>query len=260
MDVGLELRQARERHGISLQQLSNTTKISPRVLQAIDAGDEDRLPARVFTRAFVKTYALEVGLDPEDTMRRYLAQFEKPAPPDAGAAQRSPESSPLASAASIDQRLPGRILRGRFGTAAVLLLVAAAIFGLTNLRHANKPSSAADLRQSAVAMQGLVPATTSPAVVGTSGIARDVGILHIAIAPTGPCWVQATAGDNRLFGELLSARDRRVIDEAETTLRIGDPATFAFTINGKPAYIAAAPGRAVTVHITGANYGQFLKR
>src|SRR5690349_22561581 len=82
MDVGLELRQARERRGLSLQQLSHTTKISPRVLQAIEAADEDRLPAPVFTRSFVKTYAKEVSLDPDDTMRRYFEQLMPPAPVD----------------------------------------------------------------------------------------------------------------------------------------------------------------------------------
>ena len=79
MDVGHELRQARERREISLQHLSRITKISPRVLQVLEAGDETRLPARVFTRSFVRTYALEVGLDPDDTVRRYFEQFEDPA-------------------------------------------------------------------------------------------------------------------------------------------------------------------------------------
>ena len=79
MDVGLELRQARERRGLSLQRLSSTTKISPRVLQAIETCDERQLPAWVFTHSFVKCYATEVGLDPEDTVHRYLDQFAQPA-------------------------------------------------------------------------------------------------------------------------------------------------------------------------------------
>src|SRR5947209_19815378 len=78
MDVGLELRLTRERQGISLQHLSNVTKISPRVLQAIEAAEEVHLPAPVFTRAFVKSYAREVGLDPAEMASRYLAQFDPP--------------------------------------------------------------------------------------------------------------------------------------------------------------------------------------
>src|SRR5207245_8599281 len=36
------------------------------------------LPAPVFTRAFVKSYAREVGLDPAEMASRYLAQFDPP--------------------------------------------------------------------------------------------------------------------------------------------------------------------------------------
>src|SRR5688500_6935751 len=78
MDVGFELRQARERRGITLHELSNITKISPRVLKAIETCDESGLPATVYTRAFVKTYVKETGLDPEDTVRRYVVQFDPP--------------------------------------------------------------------------------------------------------------------------------------------------------------------------------------
>jgi cytoskeleton protein RodZ len=262
MDVGLELRQARERRGISLQQLSHATKISPRVLQAIDAGDEDRLPAPVFTRAFVKTYAVEVGLDPNETLQRYLEQFVKPLSSDAaGEAQREPESSPAALAA-IPWRSAGHVLQGRFGTTAVLVLVAVTILALVARRHPGPPSDVADVRPPAVAPTGIVPSNTSQATVGTSGTApADAGVLHLAIAPTGLCWVQATVGDDQVFGKLLNAGDRRAIDaSSDVTLRVGDPATFAFTINGEPARVPGAPGQAVTVHITGNNYTQFLQR
>src|SRR5215471_3607056 len=95
MDVGLELRQARERRGLSLQQVSKITKISVPVLQAIEAADDARLPAPVFTRSFVKTYAAEVGLDRDDTLRRYLEQFESAeSPNDAGAAAQPVASTP----------------------------------------------------------------------------------------------------------------------------------------------------------------------
>src|SRR3954467_9300222 len=82
MDVGIELRAARERRGLSLGHISHTTKISLPVLQAIEAADERRLPAKVFTRSFVKTYAALVGLDPDETTRRYLEQLTPPPPAD----------------------------------------------------------------------------------------------------------------------------------------------------------------------------------
>ena len=48
--------------------------------------------------------------------------------------------------------------------------------------------------------------------------------------------MQATTGGNRLFAGLLNPGERRSVDAtSQVTLRIGDPAACAFTINGKPA-------------------------
>ena len=121
MDVGLELRQARERRGWSLLQLSRITKISPRVLEAIETCDDTVLPAPVFTRSFVRTYAAEVKLDPDDTLRRYMEQFESPAELSRSGAADEPDR-----AAQLDREpewRPARVLYGRFGTALVLVLV-----------------------------------------------------------------------------------------------------------------------------------------
>ncbi|HEX6462810.1 MAG TPA: RodZ domain-containing protein, partial [Vicinamibacterales bacterium] len=68
-----------------------------------------------------------------------------------------------------------------------------------------------------------------------------------------------TVGDQHVLERLLNAGDRRVVDTpSDVTLRIGDPATFAFSINGKPARIPGASGKAVTVQLTKENYSRFL--
>ena len=72
---GTKLRDARERRGVSLRQIANATKISVRALEALERDEISRLPGGIFTRAFVRSYALEVGLDPEQTIRDFMAQF-----------------------------------------------------------------------------------------------------------------------------------------------------------------------------------------
>lgn len=69
------LREARERKGVTLDHLANTTKIRPAYLTALEAGAKDKLPPPFFTRGFLKAYAKEVGLDPDQTVDRYLAQL-----------------------------------------------------------------------------------------------------------------------------------------------------------------------------------------
>src|SRR5216117_2933992 len=72
---GGALREARERRGVSLRQIANATKISASVLEALERNDISRLPGGIFGRAFVRSYAIEVGLDPETTIQEFIAQF-----------------------------------------------------------------------------------------------------------------------------------------------------------------------------------------
>jgi cytoskeletal protein RodZ len=74
-DFGGKLRQARERRGISLRQIAAATKISVGVLEALERNDISKLPGGIFSRAFVRSYATEVGLDPDETVRDFLAEF-----------------------------------------------------------------------------------------------------------------------------------------------------------------------------------------
>jgi cytoskeleton protein RodZ len=79
MDVGETLRMAREQQGLSLDVISQRTKIGTEKLRAIEENDIQRLPSGIFLRGFVRAYAREVGLDAEDTVNRYIAQFESQA-------------------------------------------------------------------------------------------------------------------------------------------------------------------------------------
>jgi cytoskeleton protein RodZ len=74
-DVGRTLREARERRGVSLRQIANATKIAIGALEALERNDISRLPGGIFSRAFVRSYAIEVGLDPDATMQDFIAQF-----------------------------------------------------------------------------------------------------------------------------------------------------------------------------------------
>src|ERR1700681_3602927 len=74
-DFGSKLREARERRGLSLRQIANATKISMNTLEALERNDLARLPGGMFSRAFVRSFALEVGLDPEDTLQEFMGQF-----------------------------------------------------------------------------------------------------------------------------------------------------------------------------------------
>jgi len=74
-DFGSRMRQVREQRGVTLRQIAEATKISVSQLEALERNDISRLPGGIFSRAFVRSYAAEIGADPEQTVREFLSQF-----------------------------------------------------------------------------------------------------------------------------------------------------------------------------------------
>jgi cytoskeletal protein RodZ len=75
-DIGSRIRQAREQRGLTIRDIANTTKISTAALNAIEHNDFARLPGGVFSRAYVRAFATEVGLDADELTREYRARVE----------------------------------------------------------------------------------------------------------------------------------------------------------------------------------------
>jgi len=75
-DFGSKLREARERRGISLRQIADSTKIAASALEALERNDVSKLPGGIFSRAFVRSYATAVGLDPELMVKEFLERFQ----------------------------------------------------------------------------------------------------------------------------------------------------------------------------------------
>ena len=61
--IGETLRRERERRNLDLEQIARETKISARMLEAIEGERFDRLPGGVFAKSFVRQYARLLGLD-----------------------------------------------------------------------------------------------------------------------------------------------------------------------------------------------------
>lgn len=77
--LGAYLRRERERRNLALRTISESTKVSVPLLQGLEADDISRWPGGIFRRAFVRSYAECVGLDPDDVFRRFEQQHQ-PAP------------------------------------------------------------------------------------------------------------------------------------------------------------------------------------
>lgn len=70
-ELGQVLQKAREEKGISLDDVQKVTKIQRRYLEAIERGHFHILPGHFYARAFIKSYAEAVGLDPNHILSHF---------------------------------------------------------------------------------------------------------------------------------------------------------------------------------------------
>jgi cytoskeleton protein RodZ len=168
-DFGRQLKEAREQRGVSLRQIATTTKISMAALEALERNDFSRLPGGIFSRAFVRAYAIQVGLDPEQTVQEFLVEYEQN---DNAAAEKDPPEVTADDRAFLErQRRAGLWLRA--GTVILLLGLVGALIAWQVSSHA-KPAAADQpanrgSRQGASAAPGAVveppPNTPTPAAL-----------------------------------------------------------------------------------------------
>lgn len=71
VEFGKYLSQQRELRGLSRDDVARETKIPPTLIAALEAGQVERLPSRIFVVNYIKAYAQVIGLSPEEAVLRY---------------------------------------------------------------------------------------------------------------------------------------------------------------------------------------------
>jgi len=74
---GKTLKQVRERMGVELQTVSKETKINIKILEWIEEETFEKLPALVYLKGFLKSYAQSLGLDPQKVTEEYIRFVEE---------------------------------------------------------------------------------------------------------------------------------------------------------------------------------------
>ena len=75
---GARMRQRREERGIDLIAIAEQTKIKLALLEALERDDVSHWPSGIFRRAYIRTYAQFIGLDPDVVVREFLEVYPDP--------------------------------------------------------------------------------------------------------------------------------------------------------------------------------------
>jgi cytoskeletal protein RodZ len=71
--VDLDLASRRKRSAISLEQISQATKIGMRSLEAIEAGEFQKLPGGVYNTSYIRQYARAIDFDESLILEHYYS-------------------------------------------------------------------------------------------------------------------------------------------------------------------------------------------
>ena len=122
---GRRLRLARERTGIPLEAIAESTKISRSLLADLERGNVSKWPLGIYRRAFIREYAATIGLPPDEIVSEFVELFpEEGTPSNPGPARRHGELR-LTLAVDPNQATIGTLLR-----LAVAIVELTAVLGL----------------------------------------------------------------------------------------------------------------------------------
>ncbi len=208
---------ARERKGVDLYRAERDTKIRARYLGALERGDYKELPGAVYTKGFLRNYALYLGLDPDEVLdhwRRERGEARDAAPV-------------IAVPRPIAAPRPGLTFSPSIIVVALLtvfVLAFGAYLGIQVMRFAKPPSIA--VTQPASAVIEVDDATTSYTLRGTTLPGATVSIAtpgrdprQVSAGPDGD-WtsdVELRRGRNQFD---VTAIDPETGKRSEDTIRL----------------------------------------
>jgi cytoskeleton protein RodZ len=297
-DIGAYLREARERAGITLRDVATATKISVPALDALERNDIARLPGGIFVRAFVRAYAKQVGLDPEDAVRRFVARF-----PDTAVEESPARFEGGSETIGVDEGLrASRLWRIVWWVLPIVLVVVYFGFGgrvpwwggqaqpaapragvpsepvppgpATPILTTPAPpavSEAPATPPASPAQEATTPARggqpDAAAAAAAAAPAADVqtgsnpeGRFRLTLSAKGLCWVTVRSNGVIQYTATMKAGERKDIDVwGRVSLTVGDAGAMELAINGQPSRSLGAEGEVVTWLMTIQNLNTFLQ-
>ena len=243
---GDRLRREREMRGITLDEITESTKISRRHLEALEGEHFDQLPGGVFNKGFVRAYARFLGIDGDQAVADYsAASNEQPEPED---------KFPL----EIHQE-PNRDLNPRrsqlplaFAIAALVGVLVGYAFWVKSRPHTNE-SAAASTQQAppAAATTGPpvnnAPAPAAPPAIETTAAsspsqpvqaapdnpAKPEKVFVVQVKAKEDSWVSIVADGKSVMERVLSADKKKKIKAGKTLiLRTGNAGGIEVSFNG----------------------------
>ena len=281
---GQKLKLERERRNITLEQISVSTKIGIRMLQALEEDKFNQLPGGIFNKGFVRAYSRFLGLDEDQTIADYLQASGDALPASTEAAAREEGSSENAAPENVTRENKDKVSRleasadaaprqvpwGLFAGALLVVALALSFWSHRRREHArqaDRPTPATAATQVSGQVSGSdLPTTSLPTTGSPTGVsapsavpkaphdlapafpAATPGEFTVVIQAREESWTTITADGKTISSELLPAGTERVIrGRKEITIRTGNAGAVDFRFNERKVDIGGDYGEVKTV-------------
>lgn len=258
---GAKLKQQRELRGVTLEEISQSTKIGSRFLRALEDDRFDQLPGGIFNKGFIRAYARSVGLDEEEAVAGYLEAT--------GAGPDKPEA-PIelpeirAETANGPFELP-------WGALAIVLLIAALALGVWGFfsRQSTIREPRAPVRASTSLSQwreGAASGSSSRIITSEAArqkapeklpVSRSLNLtsnsastqpVNLQIRVRQDSWISIVADGEQITRGTLPADSQRSVHAAkEIVVRAGNAGAVDFELNGAKLPVQGKDGEAKTL-------------
>ncbi len=231
LGIGERLRNAREARGLTLAAAETLTRIRATYLKALEDEQFDRLPASVYRRGFLRTYAVALGLDPDELTEDYPAAFDTPTQP--------PVFSSLPAEIPIHPATPpsrARRIAITVGAVALLIIAILGFIGLQQMRQFAQPVPPKSPPAVVAEPTSPVPPAAPPAAPLSPSALPGVpeGGVEVMVQASGTSWLLVLADGEQVFQGLINEGDVKVWRARERlTVRVGNTAAISLRVNGQ---------------------------
>jgi hypothetical protein len=237
ISFGRYLKAKRLEKNISLEKVSDQTRIGLGNLLLIEQEDHERLPAEVFVKGFLRSYAGAVGADGDEAIRRYETRLD--------VVQKIAQSE-----ASTSKPTPMIWWKFLIALGLLLCIIVLSILGITFFRDqwgANMPLVPIPTTDSERVSQR----RTQPTVESEDRSDRLLPKkLSLQVTALGDTWLKVIIDDKEAKEYSLKSGDRIELEAASGyDLLIGDAGGLKLALNNQPVSIPGKSGQVVTVHL-----------
>jgi len=244
--LGQELKRERELRGISLKEISSSTKINQKFLKALEEDQLEILPGEFFVKGILRSYAAALGLDGDYVLNKYHEEMITLEQTDRLAQRKQ----------KIRTGFQKRFILPLSVGAAVLGLIILSIVVVTR-NQKSVPSSVIPKSRTPQIREASPPPPAQPAQKLEIEEFKD---LNLDLSFNQKTWIQVYADGTLVLDGLKFTGERANLKAiGEFIIHVGNAGGLNFDLNGQKGKPFGPPGEVIkNIRITLENFRQFL--